>query len=98
MVYDDADDDVDDLDIRQPRGSVPNYLTQAILVTLFCCWPFGIAAIVSAAKVNTHLARGEYEMAVKASEDAKKWCWVSFVLGLIACPVIVYLNVAGGGL
>jgi len=80
---DDLDDDGDDLDIRIPGGTVPNYLTQAILVTLCCCWPIGIVAIISASKVNTHLARGEYEQAVRESENAKKWCWVSFVLGII---------------
>ena len=56
-------------------GDVPNYLVQSILVTLCCCLPFGIVAIVSAAKVNGLLASGDYEGAVKASEDAKKWCW-----------------------
>ena len=34
---------------------VPNYLVQSILVTLFCCLPFGIVAIVYAAQVNGKL-------------------------------------------
>jgi hypothetical protein len=89
MGYDDRDndldDDADDLDIRKRGGeTVPNYLTQAILVTLCCCWPFGIPAIICAAKVNTHLARGEYEQAVRESNNARKWCWVSFMLGILA--------------
>ena len=88
MGYDERDDDLeddgDDLDIRKPDATVPSYLTQAILVTLCCCLPFGIAAIVHAAKVNSHLARGEYEQAVKASEEAKKWCWFGFFFGIIA--------------
>ena len=62
--------------------SVPNYLVQAILVTLFCCLPFGIVAIVFAAQVNTKLAAGDYAGAVDSSNKARTWCWVSFGLGL----------------
>src|SRR5437762_2059610 len=35
-----------------PAQPIPNYLAQAILVTVFCCLPFGIPAIVFAAQVN----------------------------------------------
>jgi hypothetical protein len=90
---DDEDDDVDDLDIRNPGGTIPNYLTQAILVTLCCCVPFGIVAIVNAAQVNTHQGRGEYEKAVKASDEAKKWCWLGFILGIPVNIIIFLLQV-----
>lgn len=63
--------------------NVPNYLPQAILVTIFCCLPFGIAAIVQAAQVNTKLKAGDFEGAVEASEGAKKWCWYGFIGGII---------------
>ena len=36
---------------------IPNYLVQAILVTIFCCLPFGIVSIVYAAQVNGKLYR-----------------------------------------
>ena len=81
--YDDDDDD-DDIDDRKGRGrgsreSVPNYLMQAILTTVCCgCLPIGIVAIIKAASVNTLLAQGKYSEAVAASEEAKKWCWISF--------------------
>lgn len=86
--YDDEDDgDGDiDFDVRRRRrisGEVPNYMVQSVLVTLFCCMPLGIAAIISASKVNDLLTRGDYDGAVQASENAKKMCWLSFVLGLI---------------
>src|SRR5262245_11816299 len=84
--YDARDDE--DLDIsirRRGRGeNIPNYLTQAILVTLCCCWPLGIVAIVQAAKVNGFVGSGDYESARRASDSAKMWCWVSFVGGLLA--------------
>ncbi|NER07984.1 MAG: CD225/dispanin family protein [Okeania sp. SIO3C4] len=37
------------------KENVPSYLTQAILITVFCCLPFGIVAIVYAAQVNSRL-------------------------------------------
>jgi hypothetical protein len=62
--------------------SVPNYLAQAILVTIFCCVPFGIPAIVFAAQVNGKLAAGDYNGAVETSKKAKLWCWIAFGAGL----------------
>lgn len=32
-----------------PIPSIPNYLVQSILVTIFCCLPFGIAAMLGGA-------------------------------------------------
>ncbi|MCX7886492.1 MAG: CD225/dispanin family protein [Verrucomicrobiae bacterium] len=61
---------------------VPNYLAQAILVTLCCCWPFGILAIVFAAQVNSKLRAGDLVGAQEASRRAKMWCWISFGLGI----------------
>lgn len=82
----------------QPVGSrpenVPNYLVQAILVTVFCCLPMGIVAIVFAAQVNGKLQAGDHEGALKASSTAKLWCWISFGLGLGL--VGIYLLFIGG--
>ncbi len=100
--YDDDDDD-DDIDIRKGRGSrepVPNYLVQAIL-TVCCCWPIAIVAIVNAAKVNGLVAQGKYQEAVAASEAAKKWAWIAFGLGIVAQSInavwtISQMNQQGG--
>ena len=41
-----------------PGGAPPpNHLVWAILSTLFCCLPLGIASIVFAAQVNSKYAR-----------------------------------------
>ena len=61
---------------------VPNYLVQAILVTVFCCLPFGIVSIVYAAQVNGKVAAGDYAGAFETSKKAKTWAWVSFGVGL----------------
>jgi hypothetical protein len=53
------------------RPQIPNYLWQAICVTLFCCLPFGIVAIIYAAKVDGLLTAGDYVGAQSASNSAK---------------------------
>jgi hypothetical protein len=61
---------------------IPNYLAQSILVTLFCCWPLGIPAIVFSAKVNGKIVSGDIPGAMEASRKAKMWGWWSFGCGL----------------
>ena len=67
--------------VRAPRPHVPNHLVWAILVTIFCCQPTGIVAIVYAAQVNGMLDAGNYDAARNASNSAKTWAIVSMVLG-----------------
>jgi uncharacterized membrane protein YvbJ len=61
---------------------ISNYLVQAILVTIFCCLPFGIPAIIFAAQVNGKVASGDYQGAIKSSKQAKLWCWIALGVGL----------------
>lgn len=70
-----------------PTGHVPNYLVQAIIVTLLCCLPFGIPAIVYAAQVDGKLRAGDYEGALASSNKARMWCWLAFAFGLVACVI-----------
>lgn len=78
------DDEDDDLDISRGRGEpVPNYLVQSILVTLCCCLPLGIVAIIQSAKVNGLVEQGKISEAVAASDAAKKYCWIGFAIGLV---------------
>lgn len=78
---------------------VPNYLVQAILATVFCCLPFGIAAIVFAAQVNGKLAAGDYAGAVQSSKQAKMWCWISVAaqIVLVMIPMIIYMAIVAVG-
>ncbi len=59
------------------------WLVESILVTLFCCLPFGIAGIVNASKVESAYNRGNYEEALRASKNAVKWTKIGFFGGLI---------------
>ena len=69
---------------------IPSYLWQSIIATLFCCMPFGIVAIVYAAKVDSLLSVRDYVGAQSASDSAKIWVGVSAGIALlIYLPVIV---------
>jgi hypothetical protein len=74
---------------------IPNYLVPAILVTVLCCLPFGIAAIVYAAQVNTKSQAGDLKGAREASKNARMWCWIALVAGLAAGAIYVALMVMG---
>ncbi len=67
---------------RSRAPHVPSRLTEAILVTIFCCMPFGVVAIVYAAQVNARLDAGDIAGAQSASRTANNWCWASFLSSL----------------
>jgi hypothetical protein len=69
----------------------------AILTTLFCCLPAGIASIVFAAQVNGKLAAGDVAGAVDSSNKAKMWAWASFGVGLVGIVLYLIVIVAAGG-
>lgn len=74
-----------------------NYLIEAILVTIFCCQPFGIVSIIYAAQVNSKYTEGNYEGAIKASKNAKNWMIASIISGfLIAIITIGFIITLGG--
>ena len=81
--------------LRPVEKPVPTYLVPAILVTIFCCLPFGIPAIVFAAQANGKLAAGDRAGAVESSNKAKMWCWIGFSVGL-AFMVIYFLFIIMG--
>jgi hypothetical protein len=77
--------------------SVPNYLVQAILVTIFCCIPFGIVSIIYAAQVNSKLAIGDVAGAMESSRSAKLWAWISFGIGafwMVGAGLVFFFGLA----
>lgn len=87
---------------KRPNIQVPNYLTWAIVSTVFatittmfacCCIPLGlpsgIAAIVYALRVNKFLETGEVSSAEQASKTAKLWTWVTTVIAIIFGILVV---------
>lgn len=67
------------------------WLVESILATLFCCLPFGIVGIVYASKVSTSYLTGNYILAQKQSDDAKKWTLISVGVGVITTIIYIIL-------
>ena len=70
----------------------PNNLVWAILVTLFCCLPFGIVSIVYAAQVNGKWQAGDVAGAQESSRKARQWATYSVIAGLVI--IVVYILLA----
>jgi predicted secreted protein len=70
-------------------GAAPpdNKLVWSILVTIFCCLPFGIVAIIKSAEVNSKWAAGDQAGARQSAADAGKWIKWSVIVGVIAAVV-----------
>ena len=77
------------------QPSVPNYLVQAILTTVFCCLPFGIVSIVYAARVNGKVAAGDRAGALESSGKARMWAWIAFGAGLVVGVGYLLLVIVG---
>ena len=71
-----------------------NNLALAIFTTVCCCLPAGIYAIIRAMKVNEFYMMKQYDEAVLAANDAKKWSLIGIVAGVIGS--ILYLVCFGG--
>ena len=79
-----------------PLHHVPTYLVQSILVTICCCMPFGIPAIVYSAQVSGKLQAGDVNGAIEASNKAKMWAWISFAAGALV-GVLYFLAALASG-
>lgn len=68
-----------------PPYPCPNsHMVEAILVTICCCLPFGIVAIVKASQVSSFYLHGYYDQSVLASSDAMKWVMISVICGVLS--------------
>ncbi len=76
-------------------GAAPpdNKLVWSILVTIFCCLPLGIVAIIKSAEVNSKWAAGDQAGAHAAAADAGKWIKWSAILGVIAIVISIVFYV-----
>ncbi len=75
-------------DNRKAPKMPSNYLAFAIIVTICCCLPTGIVAIIYSSKVSQAFYRGEYDRAENCSHNALLWCLISLLLGLMCFPLV----------
>ena len=76
---------------------IQTYLVPAILVTLFCFLPTGIAAIVYATQVSSKRDAGDYIGAARASKQGRMWTIVSLAVGVAVLAIVVIAAAAGSG-
>jgi hypothetical protein len=78
-------------------ASVPNFLVPAI-ISLFCCTPLGIVAVIFAAQVNGKVAAGDIAGAQDSAKKAKMFSYISIGLGLllIICYVLFFVIMGVG--
>ena len=70
-------------------AEIPNYLVPSI-ISVICCWPLAIPAIIFATQVNGNIASGNTAGAQEASAKAKKFMKLAFIVGG-ACWVLFIL-------
>lgn len=91
-IENDNDKGDENIFTHQNRQEPPKtWLLESILVTLFCCLPFGIAGIVNASKVETRFYAGDLEGAERYSKEAQKWTQVSFIVGLVVSALYFFI-------
>lgn len=74
--------------LSQQRPPMPDtHLLQAILVTLFCCMPLGIVAIIKSAQVESLHYKGLYDEAQRASDESARWGMWGFLCALIPAGI-----------
>ena len=78
-------------------GTVPNYLVPAI-ISIFCCWPLAIPAIIFATQVNSKLAAGDTAGAEDSSKKAKMFSFIAIGLGVLCILIYVIMLILGVGL
>ena len=88
--------------VQNNQMAPDNNLVWAILSTLLCCWPFGIPAIVNAAKVDKYWIAGHHEEAIYAANEAKRWAKISAIAAVVFWALyilfVVVLGVLASGL
>jgi type IV secretory pathway VirB10-like protein len=65
----------------------PAYLVWSIIVTILCCQPLGIGAIICSAMVKQAYNRGNLQKANKMSERAQWFIILAIVCGLLSVPL-----------
>src|SRR5437016_14282788 len=78
-------------------ATVPNYMVPAI-ISIFCCWPLAIPAIIFAAQVNNKAQAGDVAGAQDSSKKAKMFSFIAIgigVLGVVGWLILFALGMAG---
>ncbi|KAJ8049683.1 Proline-rich transmembrane protein 1 [Holothuria leucospilota] len=71
----------------------PDYFCFSLLVTIFCCLPFGIVGLVKSSEVRTRAAMGDSHGALQSSLSTKKWAFAGLFTGLAIYGAVILFYV-----
>lgn len=63
--------------------TVDNQMVKAVLVSVLCCLPFGIIAIIKSSEVNGKLAAGDVVGAQMSASSSSNWSNIGMIFGFI---------------
>ena len=81
---------------KQNAPRPKTWLVESILVTIFCCLPFGIVSIINAAQVDSKYNSGDIDDAQRSSDEAKRWLNYSIIAAVVG--IVLYIILVGFGL
>ena len=74
---------------QPPAEDIEDYMGFAFFVCLFCCWPVGICAIMSACRCQSAKAEGNYEEARSTSKATLTFNLVALVRGIVTLIAVL---------
>lgn len=84
---------LDEIEQRKDTSSPPvSMIGYAWLVTILCCPPTGIVALVYAYKSKSTWKKGDSKLAYEFDRKAKMWTGITFFLGLIGYGLFCALS------
>ncbi|MEG2380282.1 MAG: CD225/dispanin family protein [Oscillospiraceae bacterium] len=83
--------------MQQPAISSTAYLVWSIIVTILCCLPLGIPAIVFATKIDQSLRFGDIQGAMKNANMSKWFCIWGAIISVVVV-VLYFIFVIGLGI
>ena len=78
--------------VRVKKINWVRYLVLAVMSTICCCPPFGIVAIVYAAKINSEVSDGYDEKAADSARKAKIWIIVAVAAGVVWDLIMLFFG------
>lgn len=72
-----------DKDIIEERPMPKNWMTESVLLSVFCCSPISVVGIFYASKVQNLYLDGKHDASYRSSDLARNWA----LLGILFLPV-----------